>query len=189
MLQGFIAIILLLTGIGTGEVNWFIASGIFEIASVLSFWREDKQWQKKHHYKKKTKLKKKIKEKKITLRELYITKNAEIKITRLSDIRIGRITPTNQEIHILDQYLKLTENEIEQLEDMRINKLLIESDNRINKLLSLVPKELKAGEFIITRCPNCDDKLKIARAKLKDHLWIENEKESVLICQWQKIKR
>ncbi len=43
MLQGFIAIILLLTGIGTGEVNWFIASGIFEIASVLSFWREDKQ--------------------------------------------------------------------------------------------------------------------------------------------------
>lgn len=43
MLQGFIAIILLLTGIDTGEVNWFIASGIFEIASVLSFWREDKQ--------------------------------------------------------------------------------------------------------------------------------------------------
>lgn len=43
MLQGFIAIILLLTGIGTVEVNCFIASGIFEIASVLSFWKEDKQ--------------------------------------------------------------------------------------------------------------------------------------------------
>lgn len=25
------------------EANWFIASGVFEIASVLSFWREDKQ--------------------------------------------------------------------------------------------------------------------------------------------------
>lgn len=43
MLQGFIAIILLFIGISTGEVNWFIASGIFEIASALSFWREDKQ--------------------------------------------------------------------------------------------------------------------------------------------------
>ena len=30
-------------GIFTGEVNWFIASGVFEIASILSFWREDKQ--------------------------------------------------------------------------------------------------------------------------------------------------
>lgn len=43
MLDGFIAIILLFIGIGTGEANWFIASGVFEIASVLSFWREDKQ--------------------------------------------------------------------------------------------------------------------------------------------------
>lgn len=130
-----------------------------------------------------TPLQKILKKRKMTLRELYFTINAEIKITRLSDIRIGRITPTNQEIHILDQYLKLTENEIEELEDMRINKLLIESDNRINKLLSLVPKELKAGEFIITRCPNCDAKLKIARAKLNGHLWIVCEKEGVLICQ------
>ena len=114
-----------------------------------------------------TPLQKILKRRKMTLRELYLTINAEIKITRLSDIRTGRITPTNQEIHILDQYLKLTENEIEQLEDMRINKLLIESDNRINKLLSLVPKELKAGEFIITRCPNCDDKLKNSKSKIK----------------------
>lgn len=43
MLDAIIAIILLFVGIGTGEANWFIASGIFEIASVLSFWREDKQ--------------------------------------------------------------------------------------------------------------------------------------------------
>lgn len=43
MIDAIIAIILLLVGIFTGEVNWFIASGIFEIASVLSFWREDKQ--------------------------------------------------------------------------------------------------------------------------------------------------
>lgn len=43
MLQGIIALILLLVGIYTGEANWFIASGIFEIASVLSFWREAKK--------------------------------------------------------------------------------------------------------------------------------------------------
>ena len=43
MLDGFVAIILLFIGIGTGEANWFIASGVFEIASVLSFWREDKK--------------------------------------------------------------------------------------------------------------------------------------------------
>lgn len=130
-----------------------------------------------------TPLKKILKRRKMTLRELYFTINAEITIARLSDIRIGRITPTNQEIHILDQYLKLTENEIEELEDMIINKLLMENGNRINKLLSLVPKDLKAGEFIITRCPNCDAKLEIARAKLNGHLWITCEKEGVLICQ------
>lgn len=49
-----------------------------------------------------TPLQKILKKRKMTLRELYFTINAEIKITRLSDIRIGRITPTNQEIHILD---------------------------------------------------------------------------------------
>lgn len=133
--------------------------------------------------KEETPLKKILKRRKKTLRELYFIINAEITITRLSDIRLGRITPTNQEIQILDKYLKLTEDEIEELEDMRINKFLIESDNRINKLLSLVPKELKAGEFIITRCPNCGSKLKIARAKLNGHLWIVCEKEGVLICQ------
>ena len=43
MIDAIIAIILLFVGIFTGEVSWFIASGIFEIASVLSFWKEDKQ--------------------------------------------------------------------------------------------------------------------------------------------------
>lgn len=43
MLQGIIALILLLVGIYTGEANWFISSGLFEIASVLSFWKENKQ--------------------------------------------------------------------------------------------------------------------------------------------------
>ena len=128
-------------------------------------------------------LRKILKRRKMTLRELYFTINAEITITRLSDIRVGRITPTNQEIQILDKYLKLTEDEIEELEDMKINKLLIENDNKINKLLSLVPKDLKAGEFIITRCPNCDAKLKIARASINGHLWITCEKEGVLLCQ------
>lgn len=42
MLEGIIAIVLLLFGIDKGEANWFIASGIFEIASVLHFWKEDK---------------------------------------------------------------------------------------------------------------------------------------------------
>ena len=130
-----------------------------------------------------TPLRKILKRRKMTLRELYFTINAEITITRLSDIRVGRITPTNQEIQILDKYLKLTEDEIEELEDMKINKLLIENDNKINKLLSLVPKDLKAGEFIITRCPNCDAKLKIARASINGHLWITCEKEGVLLCQ------
>ena len=41
MLQGITGLILLLVGMFKGEVNWFIASGIFEIASVLSYWKEE----------------------------------------------------------------------------------------------------------------------------------------------------
>ena len=41
MLHGIIAFILFLVGMFKGEVNWFIASGIFEIASVLSYWKEE----------------------------------------------------------------------------------------------------------------------------------------------------
>lgn len=124
-----------------------------------------------------------LKRRKMTLRELYFTINAEIYLTRLSDIRIGRITPTEQEIQILKKYLKLTEEEIEELENMEINKILIEKDNKINKLISLIPKALKAGQEVIKECPNCGAKLRIARASLNGHLWIVCEKEGVLVCQ------
>lgn len=132
---------------------------------------------------KETPLQKILKRRKMTLRELYFIINTEIHLTRLSDIRIGRITPTEQEIQILDKYLKLTEEEIEELEDMEIDKILIENDNKINKLISLIPKDLKAGQEVIKKCPNCGSKLSISRAGLNGHLWIVCEKEGVLICQ------
>ena len=124
-----------------------------------------------------------MKKRNLTLRGLYFTINAEIKLTRLSDIRIVRITPTNEEIQILDKYLDLTEQEIEDLEDMEIDKILQEHDNEINDLLALVPKDLKAGEELETTCPNCGAKLRIAKASINGHLWIICEKEGVLICQ------
>ena len=124
-----------------------------------------------------------MKKRNLTLGGLYFTINTEIHLTRLSDIRIGRITPTEQEIQILDKYLKLTEEEIEKLEDMEIDKILIENDKKINKLISLIPKDLKAGQEVIKKCPNCGSKLSIARAGLNGHLWIVCEKEGVLICQ------
>ncbi len=119
----------------------------------------------------------------MSLGELYFIINTEIHLTRLSDIRIGRITPTEQEIQILDKYLKLTEEEIEELEDMEIDKILIENDKKINKLISLIPKDLKAGQEVIKECPNCGAKLRISRASINGHLWIICEKEGVLICQ------
>lgn len=133
--------------------------------------------------KKETPLKKILKRRKMSLGELYFIINTEIHLTRLSDIRIGRITPTEQEIQILDKYLKLTEEEIEELEDMEIDKILIENDKKINKLISLIPKDLKAGQEVIKECPNCGAKLRISRAGLNGHLWIVCEKEGVLICQ------
>ena len=133
--------------------------------------------------KKETPLKKILKRRKMTLRELYFVINTEIYLTRLSDIRIGRITPTEQEIQILDKYLKLTEEEIEELEDMEIDKILIENDNKINKLISLIPKDLKAGQEVIKKCPNCGAELTISKAKINGHLWIVCAEEGVLICQ------
>lgn len=124
-----------------------------------------------------------MKKRNLTLRELYFTINTEIHLTRLSGIRIGRITPTNEEIQILDKYLDLTEQEIEDLEDMEIDKILIENDNKINKLISLIPKDLKAGQEVIKECPNCGSKLSISKASLNGHLWIVCEKEGVLVCQ------
>ena len=132
---------------------------------------------------KETPIQKILKRRKMTLRELYFVINTEIYLTRLSDIRIGRITPTEQEIQILDKYLKLTEEEIEELEDMEIDKILIENDNKINKLISLIPKDLKAGQEVIKKCPNCGAELTISKAKINGHLWIVCAEEGVLICQ------
>ena len=124
-----------------------------------------------------------MKKRNLTLRDLYFKTNGEIRLTRLSDIRVARDVPTKKEIEILSKYLKLTEEEIEELEDMEIDKILIENNKKINKLISLIPKDLKAGQEVIKECPNCGAKLRIARASINGHLWITCEKEGVLICQ------
>lgn len=124
-----------------------------------------------------------MKKRNLTLRDLYFKINEEIRLTRLSDIRVARVVPTDKEIEILSKYLNLTEQEIEDLEDMKIDKILQEHVNRINDLLALVPKDLKEGQEVIKECPNCGSKLSISRASLNGHLWITCEKEGVLICQ------
>ena len=128
-------------------------------------------------------LKKILKKRKLTLGDLYLKMNEEIRLTRLSDIRVARVVPTKNEIEILSKYLDLTDKEIEDLEDMEIDKILIENSNKINNVLKLVPKNLNAGQEVISKCPNCGSKLRIARASLNGHLWITCEKEGVLICQ------
>lgn len=108
----------------------------------------------------------------LTLRDLYFKINKEISLTRLSDIRVARAAATKEEIKILALYLDLSDEEIEDLEDMELDKLM-----------SLVPKDLKAGQEVIKECPNCGAKLRIARASINGHLWVTCEKEGVLICQ------
>lgn len=124
-----------------------------------------------------------LKKRKLTLRDVYFKINEEIKLPRLSDIRLARVTPTKKEIEILSKYLNLTDEEIEDLENMEIDKILLENAEKINNLMALVPKELKAGESIEKVCPNCNSKLTISRAKINGHLWIVCDKEGVLICQ------
>ena len=124
-----------------------------------------------------------IKKRNLTLRDLYFKINEEIGLARLSDIRIARVVPNAKEIEILSKYIDLTEQEIEDLEDMKIDKILQEHIDKINNLLSLVPKDLKAGQEVIRKCPNCGAKLRIAKASVNGHLWITCEKEGVLICQ------
>ena len=124
-----------------------------------------------------------MKKRNLTLVDLYKKINGEIKIARLSGIRLAREIPTEDEIKILTLYLDLTKQEIEDLEDMEIDKLLQEHVNKINNLMDLVPKNLKAGQEVIKECPNCGSKLSIARASINGHLWIICEKEGVLICQ------
>ncbi len=124
-----------------------------------------------------------IRKRKLTLMDLYKKINGEIKLTRLSDIRVARVLPTKEEIKILSDYLDLTEEEIQNLEDMEIDKILLENAEKINDLMALVPKDLKAGQEVIKECPNCGAKLRIAKASINGHLWIICEKEGVLICQ------
>ncbi len=124
-----------------------------------------------------------MKKRNLTLMDLYKKINGEIRIVRLSDIRTVREVPTKQEIEILNKYLDLSDEEIEDLKDMKIDKILQEHVEKINNLMSLVPKDLKAGEEVIKKCPNCGAKLRIAKANMNGHLWIVCEKEGVLICQ------
>ena len=124
-----------------------------------------------------------IKKRKLTLIDTYKKINGEIKLTRLSDIRVARVTPTKEEIKILSDYLELTEEEIEDLENMEIDKILLENAEKINNLMALVPKDLKPGQEVIKKCPNCGAKLRIAKASMNGHLWITCEKEGVLVCQ------
>lgn len=89
-------------------------------------------------------------------------------------------------IYILDCLRKNAEHyirKIEELEDMEIDKILIENAEKINKITKLVPKDLKAGEKFETICPNCGSKLSILRESLNGHLWIVCEKEGVLFCE------
>ena len=124
-----------------------------------------------------------MKKRNLTLRDLYFKIDEEIRLARLSDIRIARAVPTKQEIEILNKYLELSDKEIEDLEDMELDKILLENAEKINNLMSLVPKDLKAGELVEKVCPNCNSKLTISRAKINGHLWIVCDKEGVLICQ------
>lgn len=62
-------------------------------------------------------------------------------------------------------------------------KALIENDDYILKLIDLVPRDLKPGKKVITKCPFCGDELKIERASLNGHIWIICKKEGLLLCQ------
>ena len=85
----------------------------------------------------------------LTLIDLYKKINGEIRIARLSDIRLAREIPTREEIKILTLYLELTDEEVEDLEDMEIDKILQEHVDKINNLMSLIPKDLKPGQEVI----------------------------------------
>lgn len=124
-----------------------------------------------------------MKKRNLTLIDLYKKINGEIRIARLSDIRVARAAATKEEIKILELYLDLSDKEVEDLEDMEIDKILQEHVDKVNNLIALVPKDLKAGEEVITKCPNCGAKLKISKASINGHLWITCEKEGVLVCQ------
>ena len=117
----------------------------------------------------------------LTLRELYLKINQEIKLTRLSNINVCREIITPEEIDILKKYLDLTVEEIKALENMQENKELKEVGEYLINLLRLVPDDLKKGEQVIKECPKCGANLTISRAKSNGHLWIVCDKEGVLL--------
>ena len=119
----------------------------------------------------------------LTLRDLYFKINKEISLVRLSDINIGRELINRTEISILSKYLKLTEEEIKSLEESQEDKEIIEMMKTFDKVLELVPKDLKTGQEVFKKCPKCGNKLRIARASVNGHLWITCEKEGVLLCE------
>lgn len=124
-----------------------------------------------------------LRKRNITLRDLYFKIDKKISLPRLSDIKVARECITKNEIEILNKYLRLNEEEIEQLEDMELDKILIENTKWINDLSNLVPKDLKAGQSVIKKCPKCGNNLRISRASINGHLWIVCEKEGVLLCE------
>lgn len=119
----------------------------------------------------------------LTLRELYFKINKEISLCRLSDINVARESINKEEINILDKYLNLSDKEIEDLEEMEADKTIEEACKMLKSLYELVPKDLKAGQEVKSKCPRCGSDLKIARASLNGHLWITCEKEGVLLCE------
>ena len=84
----------------------------------------------------------------LSLRDLYFKINKEISLCRLSDINVARETISQKEINILDKYLKLSEKEIKDLEEMEEDKAIEESYKILKSLYELVPKDLKAGQEV-----------------------------------------
>lgn len=119
----------------------------------------------------------------LTLRELYFKINKEIPLCRLSDINVAREAIKKEEINILDKYLDLSDKEIDDLEEMEVDKEIEEACKLLKSLYELVPKDLKAGQEVKSKCPCCGSDLKIARASINGHLWITCEKEGVLLCE------
>lgn len=61
-----------------------------------------------------------MKKRNLILRDLYFKINEEIRLTRLSDIKVARVVPTKEEV--------------EDLENMEIDKILIVNAEKINKI-------------------------------------------------------
>ena len=97
-----------------------------------------------------------IKKRKLTLRDLYFKINEEIKLSRLSDIRLARVVPNKEEIEILSKHLDLSDKEIEDF-----LKFLEVANNTCKE-------KGKHYEFI---CRLCGNKAQRIRNTYNGHLW------------------